>query len=202
MTTLYDVPLSGNCHKVRLALALMGVAYDLRPVDFMAGEHKSERFLELNPLGQIPVLVDGEVVLRDSQAILVYLARRHGGTQWLPDDAAGEARVMQWLSFAANELAHGPAAARLCCLFDQRGGLAAAQEAAKAALAVLEAQLDGQSWLECGRLTIADLAVYPYVALAPEGEIDLAPYPAIRAWIDRIEALDGYQGMPGLPKAA
>lgn len=202
MLKLYDVPLSGNCHKVRMALAMMQVPHEVVPVDFMAGQHKSEAFLEINPLGQVPAIVDGSAVLRDSQAILVYLARRYGGEDWLPRDAADAARIAQWLSFAANEVAHGPAAARLCCLFDQRDGLARAQQTGAAALGALEAHLDGQDWLECGRLTIADLAVYPYVALAPEGEIVLAGYPNVRAWIARIEALQGYVGMPGLPKAA
>lgn len=201
MITLYDVALSGNCQKVRLALSMLGLAHELVPVDFMAGEHKREAFLELNPLGQVPVLVDGDVLLRDSQAILVYLARQYGG-DWLPDDAADQGRVAQWLSSTANEIACGPAAARLCCLFEQRDGLAAAQAQANAFLSVLEAHLEGQDWLECGRPTIADLACYPYVALAPEGEIELRPYPAVRAWIGRVEALPGYVAMPGLPKAA
>ena len=202
MIKCYDVPLSGNCHKVRLALSMMNVAHELVPIDFMAGEHKGEAFLELNPLGQVPALVDGALILRDSQAILVYLARQYGGPNWLPEDAASMGQIMQWLSAAANEIAHGPNAARLCCLFNQRDGLANAQTHAGAFLSVLEAHMEGQEWLECGRPTIADLACYPYVALAPEGEIDLKAFPAIRGWIKRVEALPGYVPMPGLPMAA
>jgi len=202
MIKFYDVLLSGNCHKVRLALSMMGVAHEPIPVDFMAGEHKSEAFLELNPLGQVPVLIDGALTLRDSQAILIYLARQYGGQGWLPEDASSMGQIVQWLSSAANEIARGPNAARLCCLFNQRDGLGEAQAQAGAFLSVMEAHMEGQEWLECGQPTIADLACYPYVALAPEGEIDLHAFPAIRAWISRVEALPGYVPMPGLPMAA
>ena len=103
MITLYDYELSGNCYKLRLMMSLLGVEYRKHPVDFYPGlEHKSDWFLELNPLGQLPVLVDGELVLRDAQAILVYLASRYDGTkQWYPvDEPARLGEVSQWLAFA------------------------------------------------------------------------------------------------------
>ncbi|NMG08676.1 glutathione S-transferase [Brasilonema sp. UFV-L1] len=108
----YDVELSGNCHKVRLMLSVLGLEYELVPVVLKGGEQKTEEFLKLNPLGQVPVLRDGDVVIRDAQAILVYLARRYGGEDWLPTEAESMSQVVQWLSTAANEIQHGVAALR------------------------------------------------------------------------------------------
>jgi len=117
---LYDLELSGNCYKVRLYAALAGINLELEPVDLPGGDHKQSPFIELNPWGQVPVLADDGVVLRDSQAILVYLARQHGGNQWWPDGAAQQGEVMQWLSTAANEIHAGPNAARLIDKFGYR----------------------------------------------------------------------------------
>lgn len=197
---LYDVELSGNCYKVRLFLALLGQSYERVPVDFMAGEHKSPGFLKLNPLGQIPVLDDDGLVLRDSQAILVYLARKIGGEAWLPTDAAGMAEVTQWLSTAANEIAHGPSAARLRQQFGIDTGVPVEllQERARRILGTLEQHLSQREWLAQGRPTIADIACFPYVALAPQGGVPLDPYPAVGAWIGRVKALPGFVGMPGI----
>ena len=110
---LYDLELSGNCYKVRLFAGLAGIPLEIEAVDFLGGAHKRSPVIDLNPWGELPVLQDGEVVLRDSQAILVYLAVRYAGERWLPRDAAGMAQVAQWLSTAANEVQNGTAAARL-----------------------------------------------------------------------------------------
>ncbi|MBB1162441.1 glutathione S-transferase family protein [Aquariibacter albus] len=195
---LHDLTLSGNCYKVRLFAALIGQPLTLKPVDFLGGEQRQPAFLALNPFGQMPVLEDEGRVLRDSQAILVYLARKHGDPAWLPEDAGGLAEVMQWLSTAANEVQHGPADARLALKFGLPIDLAAAQATAAHVLGLLDAHLQRHDWLACGRPTVADCAVYPYCALAGEGGIDLAPYPALRAWFDRLRALPGYVSMPGL----
>ena len=114
---LYDLEPSGNRYKVRLFCALAKISIDLVPVDFMAGEHKSAKFLAMNPLGELPILDDDGYILRDSQAILVYLASKYGGEAWLPKDPAHAAKVMQWLSTAANNVQHGPGDARLVDLF-------------------------------------------------------------------------------------
>ena len=108
MLKLHDLSLSGNCYKVRLFLALIEVEYELIAVDFMAGQHKTPEYLAMNPLGQIPILQDEDLILRDSQAILVYLASQYGSEAWLPNDPVGLGLVMQWLSTAANEIARGP----------------------------------------------------------------------------------------------
>jgi glutathione S-transferase len=199
MLKLYDLERSGNCYKVRLLLSLLGLPYEGIGVDLPGGEHKKPAYLAINPLGQVPVLADGGLLLRDSQAILVYLARKSGGEDWLPTDAEGLARLMQWLSFAANELLVGCARARAIIRFGRKGDLGETQAFARGTLAVLDAHLAGREWLERGRPTIADIACYPYVALAPEGGVALDGYAAIRAWIHRVEALPGYVPMSGLP---
>lgn len=105
---LHDLELSGNCYKVRLFCSLLGLKLDLAPVDFLDGAHKKSPLIEQNPFGEIPILEDGDVALRDSQAILVYLARKHGGEAWLPIDPVSMAKVVEWLMVAENEIARGP----------------------------------------------------------------------------------------------
>ena len=105
---LYDLELSGNCYKVRLFAALAKIPLEMVPVDFMGGEHKRPPLTDLNPWGELPILEDDKVVLRDSQAILVYLATQYGNENWLARDAAGLGEVMQWLSTAANEIQTRP----------------------------------------------------------------------------------------------
>ncbi|WP_068826009.1 glutathione S-transferase family protein [Pseudomonas sp. BMS12] len=196
---LYDFTLSGNCYKVRLFLSLLNREAELLPVDLPGGAQKSADFLTLNPRGQVPVLVDDGQALFDSQAILVYLARRYADVDWYPLDALSQARVASWLSFAANEVAKGPGQARLHVLFRQPGDLTQALQRAAQVLELLDAHLAQHDWLAEGATpTIADLAVYPYVALAGDGGIDLAPYAHLAAWFSRIRALPGYIGMPGL----
>ncbi|MDC3959848.1 glutathione S-transferase family protein [Polyangium jinanense] len=195
---LYSHPLSGNSHKVRLLLSMLRLEHEEIVVDLLNGEHKTPSFLAMNPLGQVPVLVDGDETLRDSQAILVYLARKYGGEAWLPSDAAGLARVVQWLSFAANEVHHGPFLARLHFLLGVQLDLGLAQDRSRAALDVLDAHLAKRAWLEHDRPTIADIAVFPYVGLVREGKVQLDDYRNVIAWVERVRALPGYVPMPGL----
>lgn len=195
---LYDLEPSGNCYKVRLFAALTKIPLDIVPVDFMGGEHKRSPLIDLNPLGEVPILDDAPVVLRDSQAILVYLASKYGDESWLPRDPAGMAEVMQWLSTAANEIQNGPGAARLVDKFGYAIDKADTVKRAGKILPAIEAHLAKHPWLALDRPTIADCAVMPYVALAPEGGIPLQPYPNIRAWIARIKALPGFIPMSGI----
>jgi glutathione S-transferase len=109
---LYDMELSGNCYKIRLFCALLGLSYETVPVDLLKGEHKTAAFLALNPRGQVPVLDDAGTLVWDSMAILVYLAKKHGDEQWLPTEPAPLARVMQWLAVSENEILYGLARAR------------------------------------------------------------------------------------------
>ncbi|UCV24476.1 glutathione S-transferase family protein [Ferribacterium limneticum] len=195
---LYDLEPSGNCYKVRLFAALTNIPLDIVPVDFMGGEHKRAPLIDLNPLGELPILDDAPVVLRDSQAILVYLASKYADESWLPRDPAGMGEVMQWLSTSANEIQNGPGAARLVDKFGYAIDKADAVKRADNILPVIEAHLAKHQWLALDRPTIADCAVMPYVALAPEGGISLQSYPHIGAWIARIKALPGFIPMSGI----
>lgn len=191
---LYDLGPSGNCYKVRLFAALADIELERVAVDFANGAHKKPPLSELNPLGQLPILDDGGHIVRDSQAILVYLAGTYGGLAWWPEHARGQAEIVQWLSFAANEIQHSLCAARLVEKFGYPLDKEAALAKAPTVLGVLDAYLQANDWLAMGRPTIADCAVYPYVMLAPEGSVDLGPYGNVARWMARIESLPGYVG--------
>lgn len=195
---LHDLELSGNCYKVRLFCALLGLKLDLQPVDFLAGAHKRSPLIERNPFGEIPILEDGDVVLRNSQAILVYLARKYGGETWLPTEASSMADVVAWLMVAENEIARGPNDARLHDKFGFELDVELARAKAERIIGLMEAHLAKRDWLAAGRPTIADTACMPYVALSHEGGVSLQAYPRVRAWIGRIKALPGFISMPAL----
>lgn len=195
MITLYSLPPSGNAQKVRMALRFLELPFE--EVQLASGAHKRPPFTDLNPLGQVPVLVDGDVTLRDSQAILVYLAAAYRPGEWDGYDAAERGRVAQWLSLAANEIAHGPARLRLAALFGAQIDHSVATALTGRVLDLLEHQLETSDWLEGSRLTIADLACAPYLALSPQGGVDLDAYPNVRAWTTRIAALPGFPPMTG-----
>ena len=189
---LYQIHASANCYRVRLMLSLLGREAEWIEVDHQGGELESARIRALNPFGEVPVLVDGDVRLRDSQAILVYLARRYGDAHWLPVEAGDLARVQQWLSFAANEIQNGPRIARGIVLFGRKGDFEIALRNTRRALALLDARLDDRQWLETDAPTVGDIACYPYVSRATDAGIDLADYPALLGWLKRIERLDGF----------
>jgi glutathione S-transferase len=198
MPKLYDLEVSGNCFKVRLMCALLGIPLEIIPVNLLAGDQKKSPVIDLNPFGQVPVFIDGDVVLRDSQAILIYIARKWGGETWLPADALGMAKVAEWLMTAENEIARGPADARVVVKFGRDLNLAAAQEKSAQVLGIMERHLQAHEWLALGRPTIADIACMPYVALGHEGGVMLDPYPAVAAWVKRVKALPGAITMPAL----
>lgn len=194
---LYDFDRSGNCYKVRLLLSMLGLDYNRIRIDSSAGETQTPEFRRLNPRGQIPVLVDGETVIWDSMAILVYLARRYGDEHYLPSDALGEARVMQWLAVSENELLYGLARARVTVLFNRPFDLEQCHREAAPGLAAMEHRLGEEPWLAARHPTIADLACYPYVALAEDGKFSLEPYAEVRAWLKRVEGLPGWIPLVG-----
>ena len=193
---LFEIAPSGNCHKIRLFLSLLQIPYQSVPVDVANLQQKSAPFLKMNPLGQVPVLKDGETVVWDSQAILVYLARQYAAPSWLPLDAVGLSRVMEWLSTAANEVARGPSLLRVHYKFGRAIAMEDAQQLTTVVLQILEQHLKSADWLAAEHITIADIAIYSYIALAPEGRVDLTPYPSICLWLSRIQALPNYVGMP------
>lgn len=203
---LYHHPLSGHAHRARLFLSLAGIDAELIEVDLMKGAHKTPEFLKKNSFGQVPVLEDDGRYIADSNAILVYLAKKFGKTEWLPEDAAGAAAVQRWLSVAAGPIAFGPAAARLITIFGAKFNPEETIARAKTILGQIDAELSNRSFIVTQRPTIADVALYSYIANAPEGNVDLAPYKNVGAWLARIEALPGFvpfqQTQAGLRKTA
>ncbi len=206
MIRLYDFDLSGNCYKVRLLLAILGIEYERKNVDFFPGfEHRAAEFLAINRLGQLPVLEDDDLRLAQSQAILVYLARKHDASgNWYPlarPEITGQ--VQQWLSFAEG-LTNTASAARLADGMDFDFDADAARKGAHRLFAVLDEHLwfqerQGHDWLVEGATpTVADIACFPYVMLSEEGGISRETYPAIRRWTDRIKRIPGFIVMPGI----
>lgn len=189
--------LSGHSHRVELLLSLFGLPFEPLDVAFGPSGTRSPEFLAINPLGQIPVIEDAGYRLADSNAILAYLALRYDDARrWLPADPAAAGQVQHWLSLATRQLAEGPATARIGNLFKREIDWEKAHGAARTLFTIVEAQLNGQPYLAGAAPTIADLAHYGYTAHAPEGSISLDPYPGIRAWLARIEALPGFVPMP------
>ncbi len=194
--TFYRHPLSGHAHRVELLLSLLGLETRTVDVDLLAGEHKQPDFLKKNAFGQVPVLEDGEHTIADSNAILVYLATKYDPKRhWLPVDAAKAAEVQRFLSLAAGPVAYGPAAARLVTVFGAGLDHQQAIDNAYALLEVLNSHLQAHNWLATDHATIADLANYSYLAHAPEGRVSLEAYPAVKAWLKRVEELPGFVPM-------
>jgi glutathione S-transferase len=195
---LHGTKLSGHVHRVELLLRMLDLPFEFVPAP--AEVRASDAFRQLNPLGQIPVLQDGELTLADSNAILVYLAKRYAaGSNWLPQDPAGAAAVQRWLSVAAGEVMYGPASARALAQWGMPCDAARAKVIAQRLLGFMEAHLATRAFLAAPHATIADLACYTYVRHAPEGGIALDGYPALHAWFARVEALPGFMAMPSSP---
>jgi glutathione S-transferase len=195
MIKLYDFPLSGHGHHARLLLSLLNVDYENIEVDLRSGAQKSPEFLKLNPFGQVPVLVDDDIVIRDSNAILVYLAAKYA-PEWNPTDPVSAADIQAWLTTASKEITGGPGAARLVTIFGAPLDHAKLIEQSHVLLRQIDDHLATHKWLAIDRATIADISAYSYIARAPEGDVSLKDYPNVRAWLSRIEALPGFVAMP------
>jgi len=202
---LYDYVLSGSCYKIRMMLSILGLQHEAIPVDFYPGRaHKEPDFLDINPLGQLPVLDDGNVRLRDAQAILIYLAAKYDGARvWFPSDPAAQGEIAMWLSFAGGEIMNA-SAARLHDMLGYDLDIDNVREAAHDAFRILDdhltmREIEGHGWVATmARPTIADIACFPYVALAGDGGISLDDYRAIQRWLDRVKAVPGFIPMPGI----
>lgn len=199
---LHGTKLSGHTHRVELLLRMLELPYEFvaAPADVRSTPGYKEK---LNPLGQIPVLEVDDLVLCDSNAILVYLCKRFApGSSWLPEDAAGASAVQRWLSIAAGEVMYGPASARAAAQWNVPCDIGRAKAVAARLLAFMETHLAGGGFLAGAHATIADLACYAYVAHAPEGGIGLDDYPSVRAWLARVEQLPRFAPMPPSPLPA
>jgi glutathione S-transferase len=195
---IFSFPLSGHAHRVVLFASLAGINHEVVNVDLKNGAHKQDDFLAMNPAGQVPVLKDGEIVISDSNAILVYLARKYA-PDYIPNDPVGEAEVQKFLTLAAGELAFGPAAARLINVFNAPFDVGFTHATAAKVLGKLDAHLEGRQFLVGDTPSIADVAIYSYTAHAPEGGVSLETYPNVRRLLSNIEALDGFVAMPSTP---
>jgi glutathione S-transferase len=198
---LFGTPISGHVHRVQLFLSMLGLPFEFIAVDLRHKAHRTPEFLARNPFGQVPVIEDGDLTLADSNAILVYLNERYASdpARWMPRDPVGAARVQRWFSVAAGPLAYGPAAARVMALFNLPADPAETVSRSPLLLAVMEMHLAQEPFLAGASATLADLANYAYVAHAPEGSVSLEPYPRLREWLARIEALPGFVPMVRTP---
>lgn len=194
---VYSASLSGHAHRVRLFLSLLDLPFEVVEVDMRAGAHRAPEFLRRNAFGQVPVIEDGDVTVADSNAIMVYLNERYAEDpgRWYPRDPFGAAQVQRWLSVAAGQLAGGPATARVIVLFGLRRDPAEIVARSHDLLRVMNDELATRPFLAGASPTLADIANYSYVAHAPEGNVSLADYPHVQAWLARIEALPGFQPM-------
>jgi glutathione S-transferase len=194
MIRLHDYWESGNGYKVRLLFALLGTPHERIELDILKGQTRTPEFLALNPNGRIPLveLGDGRT-LAESNAIQWYFAE---GTRLLPDDAFERAQVLQWLCF--EQYSHEPyiAVVRFWTFSNQleahSAELPAKREGGVAALRVMESHLADRTYFVADRLSIADIALYAYTHVAPEGGFDLEPFPAVRAWLERVRCEPGH----------
>ncbi len=195
MHTLYSMQESGNCYKLRLAMAQLGVPFRIIDMDTRKGDTRSEEFLNINPNGKVPILVleDGRV-LSESNATLFYLAH---GSALLPDDTFGQADALRWMFF--EQYSHEPyiavARSRLHLLArreENKDRIGEWHERGHAALKVMDRHLGERDFFTGARYSIADIALYAYTHVAAEGDFDLRPYGHINAWLARIAAQPGH----------
>ena len=197
---LYRNPKSGHCHRGELMMSFLDLPYETVDLDLPNGAHKTPEYRKISPLGQVPAIDDNGITLSDSNGILTYLVSRYGDNAvWTGQTPVEQAQVQRWLSVAAGEIASGPAAARLVTVFGAGLDHVAAKAKAHALFNVMNAELEGKTFLVGERLTIADVAGYSYIAHAPEGGVSLDAYPNIRAWLARVEAQPKFVGMATSP---
>jgi glutathione S-transferase len=183
-----------------MLLSFLEADYESVEIDLPSAQQKTPEFLKLNPLGQVPVMEDKGRIIWGSQAILIYVAGRYDVKRaWWPVDAGEQSEITQWLSFASHELLSGCMAARAHIIFSRKTDLKLAQERAVFSLNLLDAHLLKNDWLALGRPTLADIACFPYAALAEEADVSLVPYNNLAKWFGRVSSLPSYVAMPGLP---
>jgi glutathione S-transferase len=200
MYRVHGVSESGNCYKVRLALEQLGFAYQWHEVDLLGGETRNPDFLALNPNGKVPVIeLPGGERLTESNAILCYLAK---DSPLLPEPRLEWARVLSWLFF--EQYSHEPYIAtarfRIRFLGEHLTGNAEVESKlgpGNRALALMNSHLERHPFMAAERYTIADIALFAYTHVAPEGGFDLNPYPALLRWLKRVRAQPGFVPMYG-----
>lgn len=203
--TLHDYELDDECYKVRLFLSLLKQPYAKVAVDAYPGrEQLSSQYLKLNPRGLLPILTDGDFVLCEAEAILGYLARRYDSLGvWLPSEVAPFGKVLQWLVFANGPL-NAASAARRYAMLDESGSDGSSPRAARKAFRIMDDHMTkrefaGDEWFVGSGATIADLALFPAIALSRDFGIDHDEFAALRRWMGRVRRLPGFITMPGIP---
>ena len=199
---LYSMTYSGHGHRVQLFLSILNLPFEKVDIDPTSGDLHKPEFLARNPFGQVPLIIDDDVVVFDSNAILVYLAKKYAPDSWLPTDPVGSAAVQQWFSLAAGQIAFGPCAARRLKVYNEElVPMDTALGIATKLFRVLDGILSKTAFAVGDRPTLADIAAYTYIAHAPEGGLSLDPYPNIKSWIRLVESLPGFVPMPKAPLA-
>jgi glutathione S-transferase len=202
--TLHAMQRSANCYKVRLALAHLGIPFVLKDVDILRGDTRTPEFLAMNPRGRVPVLqLQDSTVLIESNAILMYLGE---GTPFVPEDKVERARMMQWLFFEQNSHHPSIGEARFWMALIPGGRelkrdlIDDWMEQGEGALARMEGQLVGSSFIAGDQFTLADIALYANTHLAHEADLDLNLFPAVKDWVARVAALKGHVDMDWRPE--
>jgi len=193
---LYDHPLSGNCYKARLLLSHLGISYEKVRVELFEGEHKTKSFSRLNPNQKIPVLVDSEYTIWESNAVVLYIAKKFSPNDYFSDDPKEFGLIMQWTIFGKTSIDPYLAVSRYFLKFLGEGNfdktqLDSLQEQGKHSLTILDNHLSQNDFLS-GHYSVADMCCYPYIHLAHEGGFDIADFPSVELWCKRIEGQDGY----------
>ncbi|KZN44603.1 glutathione S-transferase family protein [Pseudoalteromonas luteoviolacea] len=195
--TLYSFSLSGNGHKIRHFLSILGLPYELKLLDPHTQEHKREEFVALNPLGQVPVLVDGDAVICDSNAILVYLAQKYDADNtWYPEEVLLRAEVQKFLSMSAGEVLSGPNLYRGIKVIGKPGDLEQTYDKTICFFVYLDKHLSDRDYLLGAKPSIADIALYTYPKLAVKAGVNLSDFPHIANWFARIESGLSYVDAP------
>ena len=199
---LYRYEVSGHCHRAQLMLSLLDIPHKIINLE-RDGSNQPDWFLDVSPMAQVPVIDDNGFKLADSNAILVYLVKKYSDDpKWLPTDPEHLAKTQRWLSIAAGELVAGPAIARFSKVFKVEIDYEAAKKKAVALLEMLDKTLNQNDYLTGDQINIADIALYTYIAHAPEGGITLDDYANVVNWLSRIESLPRFVAMKASPLPA
>ena len=203
--TLYDDELDEQCYKVRLLLGALGCSYRKIAVDVHpGGEQRSTPYLRLNPQATLPILTENDLVLCGAEPILAYVARKYDAARaWFPDEPETFGRIMQWLAFAGGDL-QAASTARANALFEREADETAVHRASRRAFRLMddhmiEREFDDAAWFVGSTPTIADIALFPAIALSRDFGVDHDEYPALRRWMRRVRTMSGFITMPGIP---
>lgn len=189
MLKLYEYQPSGNCYKIRLLLSYLNIEYESINIDILKQETQTPEFLKLNPDGRVPVLVDGDNVLAESNAILWYLA---DGTSYIPADKFQQAKVLQWMSFEQSSIVTNIAKSRFFISIlksedKYKEKLKELKVLGYEALDIMEERLTLNDYFVGNQYTIADISLYAYTHMAEEGKFDLSKYHNINKWLSRVK---------------